>query len=321
MVEPSVAGTIKSAKIPPVKRGILALHEEGILGFTKHPKKRIWEIDFLRGFCVLLMILDHTAILLADFFGPIWYGRSLVGDGIGPALCRLCATYLNSNLREIGHPIVLFFFFSICGISCSLSRNNLKRALQLSFLALTLSVLTYVTDFVLGIKGTFIHFGVLHFLSFCLLSYAFLELISKKNKIVISLFAIAAVVATSLVYHLYRPTEAIPGIWQFFLGNAYIDYGMPITYTHIDSYSLYHFSPLDFFPIVPWIAFFYFGVLVQPLIYGKKRSLLAVLDRGWQRPVSFLGRHALIIYALHTVVIGLILMVISQIVFGTWGLI
>ncbi len=321
MVESTEAKTIKSAEILSVKRGILAPPEEGILGFTKHPKKRIWEIDFLRGFCVLLMILDHTAVLLADFFGPVWYGRHLAGEGFGPALCRLCDTYLHNNLREIGHPIVLFFFFSICGISCSLSRNNLKRALQLSFVALIISVLTYVSDFVLGVKGTFIHFGVLQFLSFCLLSYAFLEIISKKNKIVISLFSIAAVIATSLVYHLYRPTEAIAGIWQFFLGNAYIDYGMPITYTHIDSYVLYHFSPLDFFPIVPWIAFFYFGVLIQPLVYGKKRSLMPIFDRGWQRPVSFLGRHALIIYALHIVVIGLILMVISQIVFGTWGLI
>ena len=53
----------------------------------KAPRNRIWEIDFLRGACVVLMILDHLVMMIAQFFGPAWFGVDMAGDG-GAAFCR-----------------------------------------------------------------------------------------------------------------------------------------------------------------------------------------------------------------------------------------
>lgn len=44
----------------------------------RRKRNRIWEIDFLRGVCVILMILDHLAILL---------GRISAINGTDSALC------------------------------------------------------------------------------------------------------------------------------------------------------------------------------------------------------------------------------------------
>ena len=35
-------------------------------------RSRIWELDFLRGVCVLLMVFDHTMYDIALQFGNTW---------------------------------------------------------------------------------------------------------------------------------------------------------------------------------------------------------------------------------------------------------
>ena len=38
----------------------------------KPRRNRIWELDFLRGVCVLLMIFDHFMFDVGDIFGSEW---------------------------------------------------------------------------------------------------------------------------------------------------------------------------------------------------------------------------------------------------------
>ena len=83
----------------------------------KSPVGRIWEIDFLRGFCIFLMIIDHIAIMLATQFGPVWYGTGMMSSSdFGAKLCTFFLWYCrDSSLRAVGHPIVVFIFFAISG--------------------------------------------------------------------------------------------------------------------------------------------------------------------------------------------------------------
>ena len=67
----------------------------------KAPRNRIWEIDFLRGACVVLMILDHLVMMIAQFFGPAWFGVDMAGDG-GAAFCRWCAWFHESWCWALG---------------------------------------------------------------------------------------------------------------------------------------------------------------------------------------------------------------------------
>lgn len=343
MVEPSQEqNTFGLAETTASDASVQPSPTEGILACTKTPKQRVWEIDFLRGFCVLLMILDHTALLLFDFFGRSWYGYKLAGDSFGAELCRLCQTYWYSGLREVGHPIVLFIFFAISGISCAFSRSNLKRGIQLAIVSLLYTLGSYIADDVMGISGTFVAFGVLHFYAVCILLWAAIcgaaKLLTEKNllkratdvngndltlakessksgaKAIRTLISAAIVVTVLGIFHCYKAPADTPE-WLFFLFPYKNADGSGSAFYYINDV-----SPGDLFNLIPWSAFFFFGTFIQPFIYPKKRSLLPKLDRGWQRPVSFLGRHALLVYILHIFLVAFILMLISMMAFGTWGL-
>ena len=98
-VETAVETVAENAEItetPAEKQGILAYLKD------KSASQRIWEIDFLRGFCVFLMILDHTCLMLSLYFGPAWYGGfegMRTSPEFGAKLCALCEVYWNSQLR------------------------------------------------------------------------------------------------------------------------------------------------------------------------------------------------------------------------------
>ncbi len=290
----------------------------GILAYTKVPKakNRIWEIDFFRGFCVFLMLLDHTCFLLQYYFGPAWYG-GLAGmrasSEIGAKLCSLCEVYWNSQLREIGHPIVLFIFFSISGISCSFSKSNLKRGLVLAVISGLYSLITYFLDKFLNL-GCFTAFGVLHFYAFCILLWAIICKICRNNTIAKMIYSGFLVILISTLYFCYIAPADTPE-WLFW---AYPHHNFDGTASNF--YKQSAVSPGDLFTIIPYAAFFFAGTFLQPILYSKRRSLLPKLDRGWHRPISFLGRHALIVYIVHVVLVAVILCVISQIFFGVWGL-
>ncbi len=302
----------------------------------KPQKKRIWEIDFLRGICVILMILDHLAILLADYFGKSWYGNFFYPRGNGDAFTRFCYEWLKSDAREIIHPIILFVFFAISGISCSFSRSNAKRGVQLAVVALIYTLCSYIAQETIGISGVFVTFGVLHFLAVAILLYALLVFVfsphgnpksvsGKKytthvgdkspNKIAIMLSSAVIIIVTLCLYFLYTPPETTPKFFAvIFPPHDY--WGNPSLF-----YSQAEISPGDLFTLIPYLAFFFAGTFIAPILYGKKRSLLPALDRGWQKPISFIGRHALIVYVAHLVLLGGLLALISYLFItpGSWG--
>ncbi len=295
-----------------------AVEKQGILHYLTIPQKsnRIWEIDFLRGLCVFLMILDHTCLMLYMYFGPSWYGDFAgmhASSEFGAKLCTLCETYWNSQLRAIGHPVVLFIFFSISGISCSFSRSNLKRGIILAVVSLVYTLITYILDKYLAL-GCFTAFGVLHFYAFCILLYAIICKICRNNKLAKMIYSGFIVVLVAVLYFCYIAPADTPE-WLFWVWPHTNHDGTPATF-----YLQVTISPGDLFTVVPWACFFFAGTFLQPILYPRRRSLLPKLDRAWHRPISFLGRHALLVYILHVVLVAVVLCMVSLIFFGTWGL-
>ena len=63
-------------------------------------------------------------------------------------------------------------------------------------------------------------------------------------------------------------------------------------------------SYADWMPLFPFMAFFMLGAFVSYFIYReRKTSLVPTWKRSWEKPFCFVGRHTLIIYALHQFII------------------
>ncbi len=268
--------------------------------------QRIWELDFLRGICVLLMVLDHLTMLIVVFsYG--WFGNNWYYMGKGDAFSRFCYEWMGSEEWETAHNVVLFVFFSISGISCTLSRSNLKRGAQLGLIATVYSIITIFGEEVLGISGITVMFGVLNFLAFCILLYALTEFLCRGDSRSISVCSVGIIGIVLILYFCYTPPPTTPKFFGIVFPTEDF-YGNPSPF-----YRQNEFSPGDLFTIIPHAAYYFAGVAIAPFLYGDRRSLLPRLNGKWNKPVCFIGRHALIIYILHLVLLAGFLALITYV--------
>ena len=246
---------------------------------------RIWELDFIRGFCVFMMICDHTLFDLGFVFQTQWFPQG--GDNIIATICNFASDfYWGHPIKAIVRNLVLVGFIGICGISCSFSRSNLKRGLRLLVIALALTAVTALMDKLMGVKDNFIiRFGVLHLLSVSILAYWALGRLPRW--LVLGLGAVLA--ALGLCFSA-NPIEAA-NLFVFILGLGGGAYSA------------------DYFPLLPYLGFFLMGASLGSLIYPQKVSYFPKHGHGKAlRPFMFLGSHALLIYVVHQPLIyGLLL--------------
>lgn len=254
--------------------------------FSKATKKdRIWELDFIRGICVLLMIWDHFMYNIADIFGDVWVSTN---PDAFTGIYEFACNYEYGLLREIFHPIIFNLFFILCGISCNLSRNNLKCGVIALFLAFGITTVT--STFNMEIR-----FGVLHMLAFSILIYFIISKVCREDKRLISMVCLIAgmvIIAVSGVYTNSPPQNANEnlGFIASYLGDYY---------------------STDYFPMLPHLAYVLLGASVGGFVYGNKKSVLPVLDKyGWYKPINFFGNKALIFYIIHQpVIVGLMALI------------
>lgn len=254
------------------------------------PKTRIWELDFLRGICVLLMVWDHFMYDIVDIFGETWI---TTGNQSVINFVKFAEAYEEGVLREIFHPVIYIMFFVICGISCSFSRSNLKRGIE----ALTLAFgITIVTAFM----GTIIRFGVLHMLGVAILLWWIIDCICRHNRYITAAvsFGIGIIVLLLNQYFMTYPPKTNSDL--AFIGFFFDNIKKPL------------YESADYFPIFPNVGYMLIGAGFGVILYDKRRSLLPQLDKyGWYKPISFWGRIALWVYVLHQIVVVIILSLIS----------
>ena len=113
-------------------------------------KKRIWELDALRGLLILGMVLVHLVYDLQSFLGLTVLAESPIFDFI------------------LDWGGVLFFLLS--GICVTLGHHPIRRGLIVLGCGLAVSAVTYgLYALNLAGKGMIIYFGVLHCLGVCML--------------------------------------------------------------------------------------------------------------------------------------------------------
>ncbi len=276
----------------------------------RNPKakgKRIFEIDFARGFCILLMLIVHLLYSLGAvnrFFSP---------PANPPEWIFISSNFFLNVFYEIvgGSLYFLEFFFSgmfmfLSGISSTFSHGNIKRGIQLGIFSVLMTIFLETIDLFLPLN-VHIYMGILHALAIGMIIYGLVDFFFKNKWVDFGmgvLFAVAVIITTYMSYEMTgemtppyeRPriylTENLVTLanspnrdqaWKLFFGLAAAG----------DDY----FSPL----LTTCLMFL--GAALGKLLYPAKKSLIKKdFPTTWAKPILFLGRHSLYVYILHQVV-------------------
>jgi uncharacterized membrane protein len=236
---------------------------------VESPTVRFWEVDFLRGVAILLMVLYHLvfdlnyfAVYDIDVSSSFWLAVARAAASLFLLLVGLSLTLSHSRAQLLGQED-------------RFRLRLLKRSAWILGLALGVTVVTYIF---IG-KG-FIVFGVLHLIGLSLLlAYPFLRM-HKANIIFGLLFILLGI---------YLPNISVGFPWLLWLGL-----------TPPDFYSV------DYFPVFPWFGVILVGMGLGSQLYpGYRRKMnLPDLSRSpFVRALAFLGRNSLAIYLVHQPVI------------------
>jgi len=242
---------------------------------------RIYLMDELRGFAVFCMVFYHGFFTFGYLFGSdvgIYFFRFFM-----PA-----------------EPFFAGMFLFISGIASNLTHSNLARGTKLLAVALGVTLVTWIF-----VPEDVITFGVLHFLSVCMILFGLLKPYADRFRF--SWFPVI------LCFALYFLTRGVP---SGFLGCG-AGFSVPLPRSLYASAWLAPlgfpgsgFESSDYFPMLPWVFVFAAGTFVGKL--AKAGRVPGIAYRSQVPVLSWFGRHALVLYLFHQPVIyGLCLLLQS----------
>ena len=260
--------------------------------------RRVSILDNIRGGAVILMIIYHTCvsiIVFRLFENAEWLYRLFV--------------FFDTVWFFIIWSIVIFFFFTVAGVTTSFSRSNLRRALYCLGAALLLNIATWLFTLATGEDLTIL-FGILHAMGSCMLIYWILQklkaekFIHKLWPLWLLLFVLAFFICFDFSSNPIGNVKTIEPVYLLGFKLPLDPIGFP-TDAFIE-------STADYFGIFPWLFAFLFGASLGPKIRDGKFPKW--FYKAGLKPLSFAGRHTVIIYLLHQPVIIGILFVIDLLI-------
>ncbi|MDU4959393.1 MAG: heparan-alpha-glucosaminide N-acetyltransferase [Sporomusaceae bacterium] len=113
-------------------------------------RQRIWEIDYLRGTAIILMVIFHLVVDLTDFYG-------------------FQMEYLSGFWYYLGKVSAVLFML-LAGGSSVLNRKPLPHGVRILAAAVLVSAVTYWF-----LPAAYVRFGILHLLGTCICLSAWLR--------------------------------------------------------------------------------------------------------------------------------------------------
>ena len=224
-------------------------------------------LDTVRGLCILSMVAYHGMYDLVDIIG-------------------LGAPWYTGLPGYIWQQSICWTFILLSGMCWQLSRHHVKRGLLLVGCG---AAITLVTGWVMPSQR--ILYGVLNLLGLSALLLIPLEKVFRKIP------AWAGLAGALLLFALTRNVSR--GSLGF---EGLVLCPLPEWLYTTDLFAVVGFhSPsfwsTDYFPLLPWFFLFCAGYFLWSGL-AKSARAKELLQAG-VRPLSFLGRHSLVIYLLH----------------------
>ncbi|WNY25954.1 heparan-alpha-glucosaminide N-acetyltransferase [Methanolapillus millepedarum] len=249
---------------------------------------RFYEIDVLRGFAVILMVIYHFLYDL-DYFGvyslPSWFWpQQFYGFPITDLFVLIAGVSLVFSAAAVPDDKVL-------------AKKLTRRGLKIFALGLLITLATWIYP-----HDGFIVFGILHLIGIStILAIPFLAghtksgSTSSKNAWAPLVFGLILLLLGPVVRRISGPPYLIP------LGICPPG-----------------FSFLDYEPLIPWFGVILIGIALGFWLYPNGVRKFSVPERMPRllSPFSILGQHSLVIYLIHQPVILLLLWLFGIIQLG-----
>lgn len=297
---------------------------------TNRNNNRIKEIDFLRGFLILLMVMDH---LFFDFGQLIYIISNFSMDqSLLSQFVMFSSSYLSWDFRINFRIFVVMLFFFISGISFQFSKNNNKRGVILLSIGILLTLGSIIVSYILKddfviIASIFLTFG----LAILITNFIYF-VINKilKNNTISSLFLIIIGLLGAIYFIDFTFNVNVPIINKIESFNDLIDV--------ILGYKQYGFDDI---PLLINLTAMLIGFGIGKLVYPNRKSLFSYFNKKiYVKPskslkfyneklytrkkaiyilltpfsligklIEFFGRHSLYVYIIHQFVLIPILII------------
>ena len=237
-------------------------------------KERLWEIDFLRGIAIILMIIFNYSFALSylkiynlNVGFLYWYVFPRFIGGMFIFLAGLSLTLMYNKIKNKKDTQKKFFF----------------RGLKIFSYGLLITIITFLT-----FPEAFIIFGILHFIGISIILGSFFLKFRKLNL----LLGLAII------------------ILGFYLQNFVFDFPWLLWLGLIPQ----NFYTFDYWPILPWFGVTLLGIFFGNLLYKNGKRSFKIKDFSntlITRFLDFLGRNSLVIYLLHQPLLILLLLALG----------
>ena len=249
------------------------------------PRKRIWEVDFLRGFMILFVVWDH-------FMWDVYFGSTNpYQTGLFQWLEKVARSYYGTyGLRALTHDTFVSMFVFTSGVSCAFSNSNGKRAIKMICFAMLLSAVTFAASSILGADVT-VNFNVIHVIALSVLIWAGLEWLTSKfkkdwqhNLYGWLMFAIIIMVLIVGYQAKVKPWTDENRIWFFLAEHSHTVPGFS------------EFWGGDYLAFFPDFAWFLVGGFLGKYLYKQKTTLFPKFNAKWVSPITFCGKYSIWVY-------------------------
>ena len=263
---------------------------------------RLLEIDFIKGFAVILMIIFHV------FYLPKYIGLDISSD-----------TLLLNCIARISQ----FIFITLVGVNIVISHqkysekdkyldkdsdkninktysdlynnnNTFKQIVRAGYILLAggcISIITYLL-----FDDWYVKFGILHFIGVCiLLLFKFVDniyVLIPINILILILWGLKTINGNSIVL------------------NQYFNW-VPEKVVFVTGLYNVNFKAMDHFPIIPWMSVMINGILIGKLLYNKTHRKYEILkklhdkveENTIMKLIAKTGKYSFRIYIVHYVII------------------